>query len=329
LAAGNPVSTFAEDKGGGGKGKAKGEAGAEQAKLPTPGDKALAAKVLELAEQAVGTPGQEWANMMQEQWPQMVLSRLQGEADHIPKSLDRERRLAEGWAGHIANGIDWPDPGTFTIPKRRGKLEIDGVLEKAWGRALTFEGVHPFNQTTRLEEPGTVWRVLWDRDNLYFAFECDDTDVQAPEIERDGNVYFHDCVEMFILGDFRMQMYWELVISPSGSVFDALHAKASHRWGAAEGRIGESCLGLRHAQVVRGTLNDGSDTDAGYTVEVAVPFDQICSYTRGNRPKRGDVLHMMLVRLDKNGDKLEAYGVRPLSAWGHNIWNHIEFELGR
>ncbi len=123
-----------------------------------------------------------------------------------------------------------------------------------------------------------MWRVLWDRDCLYFGFDCADTNI------------------------FK-------------------------GWGGLA-RAGENVAGLRIGTDIRGTPNQPGDVDEGYSVEIAVPFRELPTYTRGNRPEAGDRLNVMLVWLDRYAEKgMDVYGFQPLLSWGHNIWNHAPLEL--
>lgn len=145
-------------------------------------------------------------------------------------------------------------------------------------------------------------------------------------MKRDEHVFSADCVEMFILPYFRTRTYWELVVSPSNSVFDGLHSK-NNEWAMVDRRF-ENIQGLKTATAYDGTLNTPGDTDTGYTIEVAVPFSELPEYSRA-RPAAGQKLNLMLVRLDKNADTpLKVYTFQPLLSWGHNIWNHTEMVLG-
>jgi hypothetical protein len=131
---------------------------------------------------------------------------------------------------------------------------------------------------------------------------------------------------MFILPEFRFRTYWEIVIAPNGSVFDSVECKDVNKWGCNLDPP-QNLTGMKHAQTVRGTLNQSDDEDEGYTVEVAVPFAELPGYSRC-APKARQRLHFMLVRLDRSNGQFKAYAFRPLQAWGHNIWNHAVMELG-
>ncbi len=237
------------------------------------------------------------------------------------------------------NGKNWPKPPDITIPRAAGPIKIDGKLDDdAWKTAATFKDTYPFNQKEKTDESPTTYKIAWDDKNLYFAFDCVDVDLVAPAMERDDHVYFHDCVEMFILPEWRLRTYWELVIGPQGAVFDSLQAKNYNQWGC-NSKKSENIQGLQVGIKLNGTLNRSDDKDNGYVVEIAVPFDQLPGYAKA-APAAGHTLHCMLVRLDKNAtgetnDKGEpkmshkAFAFTPLLSWGHNIWNHARLTLGK
>lgn len=219
----------------------------------------------------------------------------------------------------------WPAPGEFAVPKVARPPTIDGKLDDdAWKQAAVWTERFAFNETVP-GGPATTWRAAWDDRCLYFAFECADADIVAPARERDAAVYEDDCVEMFILPEPRFRTYWEIVVAPNGSLFDSVECKLADSWGAdLDPR--QDVRGLQHAATCRGTVNDSSDEDEGYSVEVAMPFDQLPGYAR-RAAGPGDRIHFMLVRIDRTHGRMQAYAFRPLQAWGHNIWNHAAMEL--
>lgn len=119
---------------------------------------------------------------------------------------------------------------------------------------------------------------------------------------------------MFILPDIRFRTFWEIVVSPSGSIFDSVECKKAQLWGS-DLDPSQNMNGLKTGITVRGTLNNPGDTDQGYTVEIAVPFKELPGYTRTG-PKTGDRLHFMLVRLDRQGKTMTPYAFQPLLGWG-------------
>jgi hypothetical protein len=282
---------------------------------PSVADKRLAAEIEEWRKKVGATPAREAA-----QWDGFppLLGILNGETPVDAAERDAARRTGEQVLKDLKKGPSWPIPPDVRLPRATVVPTIDGrVDEAAWERAFTAHGQYAFNTTNLVERPATQWLAMWDEDNLYFAFVCEDDDIIAPVMDRDTAVYSYDCVEMFLLPEPRLGLYWELVISPSGSIYDALNAKKFNGWGGLA-RTELNIEGLKTAQ---------ARTADGYCVEVAIPFRELPGYTRGNRPKRGDTLHWMLVRLDKNASGFTPYAYQPLLSWGHNIWNHARVIL--
>jgi hypothetical protein len=179
--------------------------------------------------------------------------------------------------------------------------------------------------------------ILWDDEHLYVGFEVEQPDVTATLTERDSHIWLDDDVELFIAGD---DAYYELELNACNTVYEVLF-----RWGDAalhEGRGGApfdgvgfrhprgprtgfwdfDLPGLRTAVHVDGTLNDPSDVDRGWSVEVAVPWAGLAAIAgdRSLPPRDGDVWPIALSRF--NTEKAEDSGGW---AWSpHGVWDsHI------
>ena len=294
----------------------------------TAADKALGLRAEALANDANGNPAQEMANMILYEWQYDLIRKLKGEDVQTDVSLtDSRKQIKSVIKDFLEPGPTWPVLRSAKIPYTKQAPKLDGKLnDSSWDNALRYQGLYAFNTRAYLEEPKTEWKILWDENYLYFSFQCDDTDIIAPKMKRDDAVYSFDCVEMFILPEFSHGLYWEIVISPTGSIYDGFNSKKFKGWGPLV-RKEMNVDGMKVGIEVDGTPNNSEDQDKGYTVEVAVPFQSLPGYTRGNSPQAGDILHVMLVRLDKDGKQHKAYAFQPLLNWGHNIWNHARVEL--
>lgn len=300
----------------------------EKAVAPEPGPEMaeLAARAEKAIEEAGDSVGREYANRLRTPPHPAWIKYFKGEGPR--PSRGNMKRMADGIEKQIKMinaAKSWPAPGTHRIPKTSSAPKIDGKLDDAaWKNAAVWKKIYPFNES---EEggPDTTWLMTWDDENLYVAYDCADSDVVAEDRDRDGHVYFDDCVEMFILPEFRFHAYWEIVIGPNGSVFDSAQCKQVKKWGCIGDKT-QHVKGMKHAQTIQGTLNNTDDTDEGYIVEVSVPFSQLPGYSRC-APEAGDRFHMMLVRLDRVQGEFNTYAFRPLQAWGHNIWNHAIMQL--
>ncbi len=158
-------------------------------------------------------------------------------------------------------------------------ISLDGDLSE-W---KDVEGISFKEESDRAEEACNVTevRALWDREFLYLAFSVKDTNLQAEISERDETaVCRDDGIEFLIDPNLdRTRTYLPddvcVHINILGTVLDDCGSPT-----------GELDLGwnsqVRSAFAIKGTVNDSSDKDEGYTAEVAFPWEDI-----GRMPRKG------------------------------------------
>lgn len=237
----------------------------------------------------------------------------------------------------------------YTCHRAPHRMAIDGRLDRsAWRDAPKsprfvdlVTGVPGFMETRMAS--------LWDDDYLYVAFWVSEPDVRAKLAERDSLVWTENDVEIFIGGE---DCYYEFEINALGTVyevfyiwqdalkkggrfdipeFDLLKRKVDVLGGFQDGlRYGKhprgarwafmdyDVPGLRAAVEIRGTLNDPSDVDEGWTAEIAFPWSGL-KHLAGSRPvppRAGDVWRMDFSRFEL----LESCGaaVEPHPGWALN-----------
>jgi hypothetical protein len=184
------------------------------------------------------------------------------------------------------------------VHRAPGPIEVDGVLsEAAWDRA---ERAGPFVRSTdgKRAAAATEARLLWDDDALYVAFQCEDADVSTPFARDDQPLYTSNVVEIFLNPSGDLAHYVEIEVAPSNALFDASFT------GRRAGMDLAWSSRARHAVHVDGTLNDPSDKDRGWTVELAIPF---ASLPGAPRPRRGDQWRFNLYRLRQPPGEGQAY----------------------
>ena len=182
--------------------------------------------------------------------------------------------------------------------------------------------------------------ALWDDQYLYLGFWIEEPRVRARFTERDSFLWMENDVEVFVGGD---DCYYELQVNALGTVYEVLYVwqdafRASDRFmragldlatrnvdvlggfqdGSRHGRhprgkrwafMDWDLSGLRSAVQIDGTINDDSDVDRGWTVELALPWSGLAPlFTRPWPPREGDTLRLDISRFEH----LEAGG-RPLS----------------
>ena len=182
----------------------------------------------------------------------------------------------------------------YSVRRTSAKIEIDGRLdEPAWQNAETF-GKFQFPWWTSGEKEQTTARMLWDEEFLYVSYECQDAHISAVQTERDSPVYQDDCVELFTAPNpDRPLDYFNIEMNVNRAILDRHHPDGPGKpqvpnWNAR---------GIKIATVVDGSLNDDTDTDRGWVLEVAIPFENFAKVTGRAHPRDGDVWHLNLNRL--------------------------------
>ena len=193
--------------------------------------------------------------------------------------------------------------------KTTGKITVDGNLdEAAWKQALLDGG--RFYAPEGKELPAGVQvqaGMLFDDTNLYIAYNVGDSDLQTPYKTRDATLWSggkkgaSDVVELFLDPDGDGKNYLELQVSPADVVFDAVFSSyRSPAWKKAS----EFNMDFRHKVVVDGTLND-SKPDKGYTVEIAIPWNQLPGMDKAPAPSKPFKLNFF--RLSNSGPWAAAW----------------------
>ncbi len=192
-------------------------------------------------------------------------------------------------------GLGTPaDPATKKYVAKRvvAPIKIDGRLdEPAWEKAeaVSFaakNGGAPLQATTA--------RVLWDDTHVYFAWDCRDRHIWSTMAERDLPLYNEEVVEVFINPDGDRETYLELEVNPLGVLWDGF---VFNNRGKLTGILAWNSLKMQWAAAVEGTLNDSTDTDQGWTVELALPLADIFT-AANNPPQAGDRWRFNLYRID-------------------------------
>ncbi len=188
-------------------------------------------------------------------------------------------------------------------------ITIDGKLEEpAWARAAStgpFVDVGSGRENKRMLVQGSA-RLLWDAQKLYVGFEVSDKTVHGgfPKDARDPHLWEKDTVEIMADpdGDGDNQDYYELQVNPQNLVFDTQYDGYNSPNGNGRGPFGheEWSAKLESAVVVHGTLDDDSDQDAGYTVEIAVPWSSFAKAER-SPPVSNDTWRMNFYAMQDNG----------------------------
>lgn len=188
----------------------------------------------------------------------------------------------------------------YAIHRAAVPLAIDGKLdEPEWFAALPVgEFVFPWWQSGRKER--TSAKLLWDDEYLYLAFVCEDAHITARHNERDGKIPEDDCVELMLAPDAdRPHVYFNLEFNVIGGLLDNFRPNGPNqprapKWDAD---------GVKIAGTYAGTLNDDTDVDRTWQVEVAIPWRNFAGHAKTVPPRPGAVMH---ANLNRHGGRTNA-----------------------
>lgn len=197
----------------------------------------------------------------------------------------------------------------LAVTQARRPPELDGSLtDPAWRFAHVTA---PFVETRSGGEAPVAAsaRLLWDKLYLYVGVDVRDALLRASDREQDDHLWEQDCVELMVDPDGDGKNYFEIQVSPRGVVFDTRYD--SRRVPKPFGHTDWDSK-VRIAVAARGAIDD-REPDAGYTVEMAIPWQAFSSKNRpGLPPTIGDTWRANLYVMDLTRDRQQAAAWSPL-----------------
>jgi hypothetical protein len=175
--------------------------------------------------------------------------------------------------------------GPYPIVYAKVPPKIDGVLDdEVWKRAVPIRKFYVYQRYGERVDIATAY-LAWDKDNLYYAIDVKDKDLYAVEKEDDKRLNNGDVAELFVKPTGYHLDFYEFEFN-FWNAFWYIHYIS--RGGGGETRFTEtSHPGIIVRSTHRGTINDWSDVDEGYTIEVAIPLKTFERAAPGG-PKPGD-----------------------------------------
>lgn len=177
-----------------------------------------------------------------------------------------------------------PPPKHYICFQSTDKLNIDGKLsESDWDKAewtdYFIDIIGPEGDTPYFK---TRVKMLWDGDYFYFAAVLEEEHIWATLTKRDAVIYYDNDFEIFMDPDGDNHRYMELEINAFNTVWDLFLSQPYRDTARIDN--GFDMPNLLTAVSFNGTLNDPSDKDSSWTVEIAIPWKDMLQHLPGNRP---------------------------------------------
>ncbi len=216
-------------------------------------------------------------------------------------------------------------PRSYVCTRAEGPLTIDGRLdEPAWQAAPWSED---FGDIEGDREPRPRYRtrmkMLWDDQCLYIGAELEEPHVWATRTRHDCVIFEDNDFEVFLDPDGDSHLYAELELNALNTTWDLLLPRPYKDGGSAINAW--EIAGLRTAVHVNGTLNNPHDTDRGWTIEIAWPWEGLRALAREHQavpPHDGDQWRINFSRVEWDTEVVDGKYRKLLGRKEHNwVWS--------
>jgi len=190
-------------------------------------------------------------------------------------------------------------PHSYICGRAAEPIVVDGNLDDASWKDVPW--TEPFVDIRGRSMPRprflTHVKMLWDDQCFYVAAELEEPHVWGTLTKRDTVIFYDNDFELFIDPNGDNHEYVEMEMNALNTVWDLLLPVPYRDGGHAVDSF--NIAGLRTAVSVQGTLNDARDCDAGWTLEVALPWQSFAKYAHQVLPpQEGDQWRVNFSRVE-------------------------------
>lgn len=208
----------------------------------------------------------------------------------IPGILSAQ--MAENELGNLLT-----KPRHYITSKVEKAPEIDGNIHDAvWQNAQWSEYFVDIEGSLKPSPTyDTRMKMVWDDSCLYIAAELIEPHIWATLKDRDAIIYHDNDFEVFIDTENNVHQYYEIELNAYNTVLDLFMPKPYRNGGKA--LINWNLHKFRSAVQIKGTNNDPSDIDQGWTVEMAIPFSSVSIGNHTKVPEEGSLWRINFSRV--------------------------------
>lgn len=140
-------------------------------------------------------------------------------------------------------------------------------------------------------------KMLWDEQYFYVAAEMEEPHLWGTLTKHDSVIFRDNDFEVFIDPNGDTLEYYEFEINVLNTGWDLFLNKPYRQGGKADNSW--EIPGLQTSVHLNGTVNDPSDTDRGWSVELAFPWKVLAEYAHQPAPPRaGDEWRVNFSRVE-------------------------------
>lgn len=209
-------------------------------------------------------------------------------------------------------------PKQYSIAKTNSQILIDGKdSEISWINAAWSDEFEDLEGQGKKGAYSSRFKLLWDDDYLYVFARFEDEHIWAKLNEHDLPVFQDNAFEIFVDPEGDNRNYAEFQINAFAAVWDLLLTQAPRNGGASI--TDWDIKGLKKAVHVEGTLNNPSDKDKFWSIELAIPFHAFRFGGASAKPKSGNVWRMNLTRVFRPVDIVNSEYIKKTGSNGRLV----------
>ncbi len=176
-------------------------------------------------------------------------------------------------------------PLNYVCYKSPDNLNIDGKLDdEEWIKADWTQDFVDIQGSLKANPPFiTKAKMLWNDNYFYVGAYLEESDLWASITKRDEVIFWDNDFEVFIDPDGDSHDYYELELNAFNTVWDLLVIKPYRDRGQVAFNSWD-IKGLETAVHLEGSLNDPSDKDDYWSVEIAIPWQSLAEAAHKETP---------------------------------------------
>lgn len=204
-------------------------------------------------------------------------------------------------------------PEEYVCYRTSGAITLDGKLDEASWQSAPWTNDFVDIQGERKPKPTfrTRAKMLWDDQYFYFGAILEEPHVWAKLKQRDTIIFLDDDFEIFIDPDGDGYNYYEFEMNARNTVWDLLMLWPYHLSRGPNYVFNWNNPGLKTAAYIKGTLNNPTDVDEYWSVEIAFPWSALQELAAKKvKPAPGDQWRLNFSRVDWHMDVVEGQYVK-------------------
>ena len=161
-------------------------------------------------------------------------------------------------------------PKTYVAHSTTESIHIDGIASETSWKNVSWSSDFIDIEGSKKPLYRTRMKMIWDAEYLYFYAQMEEPHVWATLKQRDTIIFYNNDFEIFIDPDGDTHNYMEFEMNALNTVWDLFLTKPYRNGGKVLN--GWDIQGLKSAVHINGTLNNPTDKDTNWSVEIAIPW---------------------------------------------------------